>query len=135
MATFGALIIFGSLALVADLGWAYFGRETEQASADSAALAAVRAAVHNSPSGFTCGSSGVWCSTTATACPSTTPSSGANSYDNACMMAAANGLSGQTVTLQANTTSTVPTVSGPTVAYWVTARNFPARNRVERFDP
>jgi hypothetical protein len=38
------------------------------------------------------------------------------------MMAAANGLSGETVSLTANTTSTVPTVSGPTAAYWATAR-------------
>jgi hypothetical protein len=38
------------------------------------------------------------------------------------MMAAANGLSGQTVTLTANTSSSVPTVSGPTVGYWATAR-------------
>jgi hypothetical protein len=38
------------------------------------------------------------------------------------MLAAANGLSGQTVTVQANTTSAVPTVSGPSVEYWVTVR-------------
>ena len=37
-------------------------------------------------------------------------------------MAAANGLSGETVSLTANTTSTVPTVSGPSAAYWATAR-------------
>jgi hypothetical protein len=122
MATLAAGLIFGSLALAVDVGWAYFRRETAQATADSAALAAVRAAVHTSSSGFVCGSSGVWCSTTATNCPSTTPGSASNSYNNACMMAAANGLSGETVSLQANTTSTVPTVSGPSVAYWATAR-------------
>ena len=38
------------------------------------------------------------------------------------MMAAANGLSGETVSLTANTTSTVPTVSGVSPAYWATAR-------------
>jgi hypothetical protein len=124
MVTLAATMIFGSLALAVDVGWAYFRRETTQASADSAALAAVRAAVSTSPSGFTCGSSGVWCSTTATACPTTTPTSASNSYNNACMMAAANGLSGQTVTIQANTSSSVPTVSGPSVAYWVTARAY-----------
>ncbi|MGA3039277.1 MAG: pilus assembly protein TadG-related protein [Bryobacteraceae bacterium] len=124
MVTFGAFLIFGSLALAVDVGWAYFRREAAQATADSAALAAVRAAVHNSPSSFTCGTNGVWCNATATACPSTTPTSAANSYDNACMMAAVNGLTGQTVTIQANTTTTVPTVSGPTVAYWVTARAY-----------
>ena len=62
MVTLGAGLIFGSLALAVDVGWAYFRRETAQAAADSAALAAVRAAVNSSPSGFTCGVSGVWCS-------------------------------------------------------------------------
>src|ERR1700691_159760 len=122
MATLATGLIFGSLALAVDVGWGYFRREPPQAPADSAALAAVRAAVHSPPSSFTCGSGVVWCSTTATACPSTTPGSAANTYDNACMLAAANGLSGQTVTIQANTSSSVPTVSGPTVGYWVTAR-------------
>ena len=40
------------------------------------------------------------------------------------MLAAANGLSGQTVTIEANTSSSVPTVSGPSVGYWVTARAY-----------
>jgi hypothetical protein len=122
MASLATGLIFGSLALAVDVGWGYFRRETAQATADSAALAAVRAAVHTSGNSFTCGSNGVWCSTTATACPSITPVLALNSYDNACMMAAVNGLSGQTVTIQANTSSTVPTVSGPTAGYWVTAR-------------
>jgi Putative Flp pilus-assembly TadE/G-like len=124
LVTLAAGLIFGSLALAVDVGWAYFRRETEQATADSAALAAVRAAVHTSSGGFTCGSSGVWCSATATNCPSTTPTTASNSFNNACMMAAANGLSGETVSLTANTTSSVPTVSGPTAAYWATARAY-----------
>ncbi len=122
MVTLATGVIFGSLALAVDVGWAYFRRETAQAAADTAALAAVRAAVHASSSSFTCGSGVVWCSSTATSCPTTTPTTAANTFDNACMMAAANGLSGQTVTIQANTTSTVPTVSGPSAGYWVTAR-------------
>jgi hypothetical protein len=122
MVTLATGLIFGSLALAVDVGWAYFRRETSQAAADSAALAAVRAAVHTSPSGFTCNASGVWCSSTASDCPSTTPTSASNSFNNACMMAAANGLSGETVSLTANTTNTVPTVSGPSAAYWATAR-------------
>jgi len=122
MVTLATVVIFGSLALAADVGWAYFRRETAQAAADSAVLAAVRAAVHTSPSSLTCGSGGVWCSSTATTCPSPTVTSASTSFDNACMMAAANGLSGETVTIQANTTSAVPTVLGPSAAYWVTAR-------------
>jgi len=124
MVTLASSLIFGSLALAVDVGWAYFRRETAQAAADSAALAAVRAAVKSSPGGFTCGSSGVWCSSTASTCPSTPPGTASNSFNNACMMASANGLSGETVTLQANTTSSVPTVSGPSVAYWATARAY-----------
>ena len=124
LATLATGFIFGSLALAVDVGWSYFGRETAQATADSAALAAVRAAIYNSPSSLVCGSGNVWCSSTATACPASTPGAATNTFDNACMMAAANGLSGQTVTIQANTTATVPTVSGPSVAYWVTVRAY-----------
>jgi hypothetical protein len=124
MVSFATVVIFGSLALAADVGWEYFRRETAQAAADSAALAAVRAAVSTSPSSLVCGSSGVWCSAAATNCPTTAPGVASTSFDNACMMAAANGLSGQVVSLTANTTSTVPTVSGPVVGYWATARTY-----------
>jgi len=125
MVTLSLTFIVGALALAVDVGWAYFRRETVQATADSAAIAMIRAAMHTSAGGFTCGQSGVWCGSpagTATACPTTTVTSASSSFDNGCMMAAANGLSGETITLQANTTSSVPTVSGPSVGYWATAR-------------
>jgi hypothetical protein len=124
MVTLSMGMIFGGLSLAVDVGWAYFRRETAQAAADGAALAAVRAAMKSSPGSYTCGTDGVWCGSpagTATACGKL-PGSPSTSFDNACMMAAQNGLSGQTVTVQANTTSSVPTVSGPTVSYWVTVR-------------
>lgn len=121
MVTCASGVIFGSLALALDVGWAYFRRETAQAAADAAAIAAVRAAINFSSGGFTCGSSKVWCGGPST-CPSTPPGTASSSFDNACMMASKNGLSTSAVTVQANTTTSVPTVSGPTVAYWATAR-------------
>jgi hypothetical protein len=120
--------VFGLLALGVDLGWTYFRREAAQSAADAAATAVVRAALNSSPAGFSCSSNKVWCGASATAitaCPATAPTSVSSSYDNGCMMASANGFVNagrQAVTLQAYTSSTVPTVSGPAAAYWAVAR-------------
>src|SRR5579863_2712419 len=66
-------LIFGTLGLAVDLGWAYYSKQQAQAAADSAALAAVSFA---SSSGTpACGTGGVTCNSTATACsnPPTSP--------------------------------------------------------------
>src|SRR5580692_2168579 len=129
MMTLATPLVFGGLALAIDVGWAYYRREVSQAAADGAALAAARAAMRSASGNYTCGSNGVWCGA-ATTCPTTPVASPTTSFDNACMMASANGLSGQTVTVQANNTASVPTVSGPSVDYWVTVRVYHAGSRL-----
>ena len=124
MVTLSLTVIFGMLGLAVDLGWAYYRQQAAQAAADAAAQAAALAVVKTSPSGFSCGSSGVWCGAIS-ACPAASPGTATTSFDNACMLAAVNGFStsnGDVVSLQAGTTGSPPTVSGPTVAYWAVAR-------------
>lgn len=123
MMTLAVTLIMGMLGLVVDLGWAYYRQQAAQAAADAAALAAARAALSSAPSGPVCNSS-VWCGA-ATQCPASAPDSPSSSFDNACILAAANGFTTagiDTVSVQANTTNPVPTVPGPTVSYWATAR-------------
>jgi hypothetical protein len=128
MVTIGLTLMLGMMSLAVDLGWGYYQRESAQSAADAAAAAAVRAvetAVAGSP---VCATGIVWCGTpagTITNCPATKPATATNSYDNACMLAAANGFTttgSKTVSVQANTTSPPPTVAGVTVSYWVTVR-------------
>jgi hypothetical protein len=123
MMTLSLTVILGMLGLVVDLGWAYYRQQAAQAAADAAAVAAVRAAVTADPSGPTCANK-VFCGA-ATNCPATAPSSPSTSFDNACMLASANGFTTSgidTVSVQAGITSPVPTVSGPVAAYWATVR-------------
>ena len=124
MMTLSLILIFGMLGLAVDLGWAYFRQQAAQAAADAAAIAAVRTAVNKSASSQVCGSSGVWCGA-ASNCPATAPGSAASSFDSACMLASANGFTTanqRTVSVQANTTNSVPTQPGPSVVYWATVR-------------
>jgi len=122
--TLSLTVIMGMLGLVVDLGWAYYRQQAAQAAADAAAIAAARAALTSAPGGPTCSSSGVWCSATSTNCPATAPASASNNFDNACMLAAANGFTTSgidTVSVQAGT-GTVPAVPGPAPAYWASVR-------------
>jgi len=125
MTTLSLTVILGMLGLAVDLGWAYYRQQATQAAADAAAGAAVRAAVNSaSPNAPTCSTTGVWCGA-ATNCPATAVSSPSTSFDNACMLAAANGFTTSgidTVSVQAGTSSPVPTVSGPTPAYWAVVK-------------
>jgi hypothetical protein len=128
MTTISLAVVFGTVGLAVDVGWAYYRREAAQAAADAAAMAAVRAALIDSPSGISCGVNSVWCGSpggTATDCPATAPTSAGSTFDNACMMAAANGFttSGRRrVSVQANNTSSAPTVSGVTTNYWAVVK-------------
>jgi hypothetical protein len=128
MTTFSLAVVFGTVGLAVDVGWAYYRREAAQAAADGAAMAIVRAALINSPSGISCGVNNVWCGSpagTATDCPATAPGSASTTFDNACMMAAANGFTTtgtRRVSVQANNTSSAPTVSGVTTNYWAVVR-------------
>jgi len=124
MVTFSLTLMLAMMSFAVDLGWGYYRREVAQAAADSASAAAVRA-VSGTP---TCGTNNVWCGSpagTVTNCPSTVPAAATNTYDNACMLAAANGYTtsgSKTVSVQANTTSPSPSVPGVTVSYWVTVK-------------
>jgi hypothetical protein len=127
VAAFSLSLMLGAMSLVVDLGWGYYRREAGQSAADAAAAAAIRA-VETSGGTPSCGTGIVWCGTpagTITNCPSTAPTTATNSFDNACMLAAANGFTttgSKVVSVQANTTSPPPTVPGATVSYWVTVR-------------
>lgn len=122
MVTLALTLILGMMGLTVDLGWAYYRQQASQAAADAAATAAVRAAVNSAPGGPSCSGS-VWCGA-ATNCPAAAPGSASSSFDNACMLASANGFttSGRdTVSVQAGTNA-VPTASGLTAAYWAIVR-------------
>lgn len=123
MMTLSLTLILGMLGLVVDLGWAYYRQQAAQAAADAAAIAAVRATVTSSTGTPAC-SGGVWCGA-ATNCPAVAPGSPATSFDNACMLASANGFTTSgidTVSVQAGTSSAVPTVAGPSASYWAIVR-------------
>jgi hypothetical protein len=127
MGAFSLSLMLGAMSLVVDLGWGYFRREAGQSAAGAAAAAAIRA-VQTSSGTPSCGTGVVWCGSpagTVTNCPATAPTTATNTFDNACMLAAANGFTttgNQVVSVQANTTSPAPTVPGTTVSYWVTVR-------------
>jgi Flp pilus assembly protein TadG len=127
MVTLASVAMFGALGLAVDLGWAYYVRTSAATAADSAALAAVQwanDAILSSGGTYTCGTNGIVCNTSATACPSSPGSS--TSIGAGCLYAQANGFSAsgnQNVTMQSNAGSTPPTATGITnVQYWVTAR-------------
>jgi putative Flp pilus-assembly TadE/G-like protein len=123
MITLSLTLMLGMLGLAVDLGWAYYRQQAAQAAADAGAAAAVRAAVSSAPGGPACAGA-VWCGA-ASNCPSTAPASASSSFDNACMLAAANGFTTvgiDTVSVQAGTSNPVPGVSGPSPAYWATVR-------------
>ena len=123
MMTLSLTVLLGMLGLAVDVGWAYYRQQAAQAAADAGATAAVRAAVTSAPSGPMCGGA-VWCGA-ATNCPATAVSSPSTSFDNACMLASANGFTTSgidKVSVQAGVSSPVPTVSGPAPAYWVVVR-------------
>ena len=100
MMTLSLTVILGMLGLAVDVGWAYYRQQAAQAAADAAAVAAVRAAVTSAGGVPTCSTAGVYCGG-ATNCPATAPGSASTSFDNACMLASANGF----------TTSGIDTVS------------------------
>ena len=89
MMSFAITAMFGVMALVVDLGWANYRKQVAQAAADSAASAAVRAAIARGLN--TCGDALGCYPTTPYICPATAPAIAATNIDSACMMAAANG--------------------------------------------
>jgi Putative Flp pilus-assembly TadE/G-like len=118
MFTLGLTMMFGMVGLVSDVGYAYYRKEVAQAAAQSAATAAVRAAI--AQSGGTCGSSNVVCQSE-TVCPSTISGTGSNNVEKGCLYAMANGFTStgnQKVTIQTGTGS----YNGITVTYWAVVK-------------
>jgi hypothetical protein len=128
MASVSLFVMLGMMGLVVDLGYGYYRREAAQTASDAAAAAVIQAAIQASPGSQSCGSNSVWCGSpegVAANCPATAPVTLLTAFDYGCKMAAMNGFTttgGQTVSIQANTTSAAPTVPGTTVSYWATVR-------------
>jgi Flp pilus assembly protein TadG len=120
MMSFTITAMFGIMALVVDIGWANYRKQVAQAAADSAASAAVRAAIARGLN--TCGDALGCYSSTPYICPATPPGIAATNIDSACMMAAANGFTtsgNQAVQVYANL-GNPPNVNGAMSQYWVT---------------
>ena len=98
MVTLGIGFLLGVLGLVVDVGYRYFVKQVAQAAADSAALAAVAAAV---PTSGACGTA-VVCDGTPTNCSASSTNPPATDFDSACLYAQKNGFTNsgaQTVTI------------------------------------
>jgi len=126
MVTLSLVMILGVLGLVVDIGWAYFRKEAAQAAAESAAMAAIRAAVVYSSGGTTCAQTQSLCQSSYT-CPHPLPAPGSitNNLQNGCLYAQANGFTRtdggrQNVVMSGGDNSTNP-ISGLTVTYWARA--------------
>ncbi len=119
--TLSLLAMSGLMGLAVDFGWAFYIRRSAQASADSAALGATRAALQSASVTIDCVTMG--CSPTPTSCDAVV----AANLVVGCSYAQRNGFtpgghSGhQTVTIQANTGNPA-TAIGVTSTYWVTVR-------------
>ena len=85
--TLSVLVIFGMMALVVDLGYAYYKTESAQSAADAAAMAAAVYALNN---GHTCGQNGVVCGTTYN-CVNPSVATSTTDLQMGCLYAAANG--------------------------------------------
>lgn len=127
MVTFSIVVLCGTVGLAVDLGWAYYIHMSARAAADAAALAVADATLTaSSGSGFACGSNGLTCNTTATACSNPPTNPPVTNVDSGCLYAMANGFTNggnESVTIQSNVGTSVPTVPGLNNAqYWVVAR-------------
>jgi len=121
MATLGLFLLFGMIALVIDLGWAYYKKQSGQSAADSAALSAAVYALNN---GHTCGQKGVICATSAYNCANPPVNPPTSNLEAGCLYAAANGYrnaGNQSVSLTADY-SEPPGAHGNSETYWVQAR-------------
>jgi Flp pilus assembly protein TadG len=121
--SFCAMVLFGMLGLVVDVGWAYYRKQVAQSAAESAATAAIGAAVKLSGGTIVCGVSNVVCQSE-TACPSSASNAGITNIDMGCEYASTNGFStaGRQKVTVASGTDTPPTVTGTAPKYWVTVR-------------
>lgn len=117
-------VLFGTLGLVVDIGWAYFRHGAAQTAADAAAGAAAAAAYLAAGGGsINCSVHNVACYATEYVCPSTITTA-ANNIQAGCQYAQANGFSSgsrQKVAFQSGV-GTAATAPGAPMSYWVIAR-------------
>ncbi len=127
LVTLSLVPMIGMVSLVTDAGYLYYVKNSAQAAADSAALAALyRFNATISGSAFTCSSYEWICHRDPGPCPAGL-TSGSNPPETACMYAKQNGFDTadpkNTVTIQSGVTGTLPTAPGVGgVGYWVTVR-------------
>lgn len=117
-------VLLGAMGLAVDLGWSYYRKQAATAAAQSAALAAVKAASAYFRTSSGCSvSSNVLCQQ-ATKCPAVVPNPPVTDIDVACSMSTENGFvvtdgGSQNVMVSAGS-GTPPTVAGVNAPYWVT---------------
>src|SRR5712692_2650617 len=111
-------VLLGFVALIMDVGWAYYFSEKAQAAVDAAATAAISAALEQTgPGGPVCGGK-IGCQY------GSCPTDGTN-LEVACQYAAANGFANggdhgrQVITVNAGTDGFAPNVPAVPVDYWV----------------
>jgi hypothetical protein len=116
-------LVFGTLGLAVDVGFAYYTRQSAQAAADAAAMAAV--AYASSSGAPVCGTGGVTCNSTATSCSNPPVSPATNALQVGCLYAQTNGFvnngTTQFVSMAANTTAP-PGIGNNSPSYWVQAK-------------
>lgn len=106
-------LLFSLIGFSVDLGLSYYQKQSAQAAADAAAISAAVAA---KSMGTTCGSNGLVCNSTPTACTAITT----GAFNVGCQYATQNGFAASTVSMSGNTT-TPASAPGTTPAYWVKA--------------
>lgn len=124
MVTLSLIALCGVMGLAVDLGWSYFVKRSAQSATDAAVLAAVEQALN------TVGQSAPFsCSNGQVTCQAVAPCNSTGNLTTGCQYAQAHdftvgGHNGrQNVTIAADTTTPIPTVSGiANVEYWVTVR-------------
>ena len=124
MFTLGSTLLFGTLGLVVDVGWAFFRREAAQTAADAAASAAAAAAYLSAGGGsINCSVTNVACYATEHECPSTLTTA-TNNIEAGCLYARDNGFTTagrQKVTFMSGA-GTAATATGAPMSYWVIVR-------------
>ena len=125
--TLSSLLVFATLGLTVDVGFAYYRHQAQRAAAESAAKAAALAANTGLGSGssFRCNSTYAVCQSS-TACPSSLSSPASTDIVSGCLYAQANGYTaggdgGRQNVLMAAGTGAPPGVTGLSANYWVIA--------------
>src|ERR1051325_11384987 len=128
MTTMSLMALIGLLALVVDIGWAYFQRKSAQKAADAASLAGAYQALFNVQSGTPQCGTNVPCQDP-TPCPTNITVPTTDPISVACLYAQQNGFSvggnngKQNVSVAAGTSVPPPSAPGVSgVYYWMTVR-------------